>query len=193
MGGGPGRGRAESLYRLRPGTPSPWQDVGVPTPTPAPVTGPHLSRRRFVAASAGLVGMAAAGGCALREPTREPDPLLALAAAAGRDALELGAADASHGPDAPRLVRIGLVRRVHADRLNQEIRRLNPPEPSGTSTTGENLRPAPVCPPLAEVRQRLRADARRAAELATASEGYRAELCAAVAAACTAAVEVVLA
>lgn len=149
-----------------------------------------LSRRRFVAAAAGLTALAAAGGCALPEPTREPDRLLPLHEAAERDALELGAADASHGGDVARLHRIARVRRVHADRLGEEIARLSPPE---TSAQDEILRPAPVCPPLAEVRDRMRTDARRAADVAVGAEGYRAELAAAIAAACTAAVEVTLA
>lgn len=162
----------------------------MPVPSPATSTGPSLTRRRFVAASAGLAGLAAAGGCALPEPTREPDPFGALAEAAARDARELGAADASHGSDAARLRRIADVRRVHADHLTAEVLRL---DPEGSATGDEPPPATAVCPPIGEVRERLRADARRAAEQAAASEGYRAELAAAVSAACTAAVEVVLA
>ena len=149
-----------------------------------------VTRRRLLVATAGLAGLTAVGGCALPEPEREPDVLLPLAAAADRDALELAAADATHGSDVPRLHRIAEVRRIHAARLTEEIRRMDPP---GDDHGEENLREAPVCPPLADVRERLRSDARRAGEVAVAAQGYRAELAAAVAAACTAAAEVVLA
>ncbi|MBB1028075.1 twin-arginine translocation signal domain-containing protein, partial [Dietzia sp. DQ11-38-2] len=44
-----------------------------------------VSRRRFVAVTAVATGLALAGGCALPPVDDEPDPLLALAAAAARD------------------------------------------------------------------------------------------------------------
>ena len=134
--------------------------------------------------------MLTVGACALPRPVDEPDPLLELAEAADRDARELVSADASHGEDAGRLRRIGDVRRAHAEHLAAEIRRL---APEGETTIGIGTGTPPVCPPLEEVRTRLRADARRAGEVAVSAEGYRAELAAAVSAACTAAVEVVLA
>lgn len=190
----------------------------MPSTSPVTAPGPSLSRRHFVAVTAGVAGLVAAGGCTLPDPEREPDPLLHLAEAADRDARELAAADASHGGDVGRLRRIGEVRRVHAERLGAEIRRVDPPgdddeagpddgaavaEQAGDAGSGdagtEGTGPgaagpaAVVCPPIGEVRERMRADARRAAEFAASATGYRAELAAAVSAACVAAVEVVLA
>lgn len=155
---------------------------------PLPSSSP-LSRRRFVASTVGVAGLMVAGGCALPTADDEPDPLIELAEAAVRDAEELAAADAAHGEDVARLRRVADARRVHAQRLHEEIslRRSGDDEPYR-----EILQPAPVCPPLEDVRIRLRADARRAAEVAVDAEGYRAELVAAVSAACTAAVQVVL-
>ncbi|MFL0578455.1 hypothetical protein [Dietzia sp. 179-F 9C3 NHS] len=179
----------------------------MPSSSPVTAHGPSLSRRHFVAVTAGVAGLVAAGGCTLPEPEREPDPLLHLAKAADRDARELAAADASHGGDVGRLRRIGEVRRVHSERLSAEIRRVDPPgdddesgtddgaavdEQAGNAGSGD-AGPAAVCPPIGEVRERMRADARRAAEVAASATGYRAELAAAVSAACVAAVEVVLA
>lgn len=184
VGADPGRGRAGSLYRPAADSPAPWQDVGVPLPAPAP-----LSRRRFVAAAAGVAGLVAAGGCGLPAVDDAPDPLLELAEAAGRDADELAVADASHGESVAPLRLIADARRVHAERLYEEIARQRDAD---AEPPREILRPAPVCPPLEEVRSRLRADARRAAEVAAGTEGYRASLVAAVSASCTAAVEVVL-
>lgn len=161
-----------------------------------------VSRRRFVAVTAVATGMALAGGCALPPADDEPDPLLALAVAAARDARELAAADASHGDDAPRLRRIADARRIHAERLSAEIgaaeidaAEVEPgdtAEPIDTADVPGAGSPA-VCPPIGEVRERLREDARRAGEVAVDSRGYRSELAASVSAACTTAVEVVLA
>ncbi|MDV8000428.1 hypothetical protein [Rhodococcus sp. IEGM 1408] len=151
---------------------------------------PPVSRRRFVASTVGVAGLVVAGGCALPTVDDEPDPLLRLAAAAERDALELGAADASHGEDAARLRRVADARRVHAEQLSAEIRRL---APEAAPTNGVEPTPPAVCPPIGEVRIRLRDDAKRAAEVAVASRGHRAALASSVSAACTAAVEVALA
>lgn len=171
----------------------------MPVDSPTP-----LSRRRFVAVTAGLVGLLAAGACAVPEPDREDDPLHRLAHSAARDARELAAADASHGDDAARLRRVGEVRRVHAERLGAEVDRqaagptvavdeLIGSEPTPTTAVADDRGGTVVCPPIDEVRARLRDDATAAAEVAAESEGYRAELAAAVSAACTAALEVVLA
>ncbi|HJC30142.1 MAG TPA: hypothetical protein H9759_12190 [Candidatus Dietzia intestinipullorum] len=169
----------------------------MPVPTPTPLT-----RRGFMTASAGLVGLLSSGGCATSTTESEPDPLRRLADAATRDARELAAADASHGSDADRLRRIGGVRAVHAERLTDEIEREAGGLQSLTDAVGSSGSAAPspgrddaapaVCPPTDEVRRRLRADAGEAAEAAISAEGYRAELAAAVSAACTAALEVVL-
>lgn len=178
----PGRGRAASLYRLAATISDPWQDVGVPRTAPV-----VLSRRQFVVAAAGVAGLAVATGCALPTVSDPTDTLLGLLDAAERDARELAAADASHGEWAGDLRRIGEVRRVHAERLAGIVRR---PTEEGQPTTAPG---GPVvCPPVAEVRSRLRADAAGAAEAATLSEGARAEIAGAVSAACTAAAEVEL-
>ena len=67
------------------------------------------------------------------------------------------------------------------------------PSPDVTSSAIEAEETPPVCPPLDEVRSRLRGDASRATEVAVDTDGTRAELAASVAAACISAVEVVLA
>lgn len=159
----------------------------MPVHSPTP-----LSRRRFVAVTAGLAGLFVTGGCTLPEATPEDDPLERLARAAARDARELAAADASHGSDAARLRRVGGVRGTHSDRLAAEVDRRNT-NPAGGPGPGPDDDATPICPPIDEVRTRLRNDAADAAEVAAESEGYRAELATAVSAACTAALEVVLA
>lgn len=168
----------------------------MPSPTPT-----RISRRRFVAASAGLAGLMTAGACALPAPGEAPDPFLRLAEAADRDARELAAADASHGAHVTGLRRVAQARRVHAERLFDEIRR-RADDDAGAIGTGTGAGPTGTddsgaatvtCPPIDEVRARLNADARAAGDAAVASEDYRAELAASVSAACTAALEVVLA
>lgn len=162
-----------------------------------------LSRRRFIAATTGLAGLAVIGGCSEALPASEPDPLNGLAAAAARDARELAAADASHGSATAGLKKIAEVRRVHAKHLADEVGREAGDEPTPddgdqadeSNSPGEPDPATPstvVCPPIDEVLARLRADARTASEFAVSAEGYRAELAAAVSAACTAAVEVIL-
>src|SRR5699024_12571762 len=91
----PGRGRAGPLYRLHTATPAPWHHVGVPVPTPTPLT-----RRGVMTASARLPGPPPSGGRAAPTPEREPPPRRRLADAAGRDARGLAPAGAAHGPDA---------------------------------------------------------------------------------------------
>ncbi|MFN3601833.1 MAG: ubiquinol-cytochrome c reductase iron-sulfur subunit N-terminal domain-containing protein [Dietzia sp.] len=156
---------------------------------PASSTVP-VSRRRFVAVTAVATGLVVAGGCAVPLIDDEPDPLLQLAEAADRDARELAAADASHGTDVARLRRIADARRTHAERLSVEI---GPTDSAEAPSNGAEPDTPAICPPIDEVRTRLRDDARRAGEVAVASRGQRAELAAAVSAACTTAVEVVLA
>lgn len=180
----PDRGRAGPLYRLAPRDPDPWQDVGVPHYPPL-----VLTRRRFAAVAIGAAGLALAAACgSAAEDT--PDPILELIDAAERDARELAAADASHGERVSGLRRIAEARRVHAERLGELV--VDPRTPD-EATDSPGSQPDAVCPPVDEVRRRLRADAERAGEVAVNSEGSRAEVTAAVAAACTAAVEVVLA
>lgn len=150
-----------------------------------------VSRRRFVAVTAVATGLVVAGGCAVPLVDDEPDPLLELAEGADRDARELAAANASHGDDVARLHRIADARRTHAEQLSAEI---GPTDSTEAPSNGAEADPPPaICPPIGEVRTRLRDDARRAGEVAVASRGSRAELAAAVSAACATAVEVVLA
>ena len=186
----PDRGRAGSLYRLVVESPDPWQDVGVPHSAPIVLTRP-LSRRRFIAVTAGATALAATvGGCSTPLSLGGPDPLVEIADAARRDAVQFAAADASHGDRIQILHTLAEVRRDHAERLQEMIEQ---PSPDVTSSAIEAEEAPPVCPPLDEVRTRLRADASRATEVAVDAEGTRAELTASVAAACISAVEVVLA
>lgn len=163
--------------------------------TPGPVSGPLLSRRRFVAASAAATGLVAVGGCALPSLVPEADPLIPVAEAARRDAREFAAADDSHGADVSRLRQLAAVRRVHADRLDAEIARsAGSDTPSATSDgPPSGVDTATACPLIGDVRVRLRTDGRVAGDVAVAASGYRAELAAAIAASCVSAVEVVLA
>ena len=148
-----------------------------------------LSRRRFVAATAGVTGLVLAGGCVPLAADRDPDPLLELLEAAERDAREFAAADASHGDLVTDLRGLAETRRVHADRLTALIDRA---EAGAETTTGPAEASAAVCPPVEQVRERLRSDARRAAEVTVDTDGPRAELAASVSASCTAAAEVLL-
>ena len=154
-------------------------------PQSAPVV---LSRRRFVGAAVGVTGLAVANGCALPAVVERPDPLIPLIDAAARDARELAAADATHGDRVGALRRIADARRVHADALAELADTADEGEEQPVTST-----PPPVCPPVDEVRARLRADAALAADVAAETDGDRAEIAGAVSAACTAAAEVVLA
>ena len=186
----PDRGRAGSLYRLVVESPAPWQDVGVPHSAPINLTRP-FSRRRFIAVTAGATALSASvGGCSTPSSLGGPDPLQEIADAAHRDAVQFAAADASHGDRVQILHKLAEVRRVHAERLLQMREQ---PSPDVTPSAPGAEQAPPVCPPLDEVRSRLRGDASRATEVAVADEGPRAALTASVAAACVAAVEVVLA
>ncbi|MGN0102187.1 MAG: hypothetical protein ACI39C_14715 [Dietzia sp.] len=154
-------------------------------PHPAPVV---VSRRTFVTAAAGLTGLAAVGGCALPAVVDRPDPLVPVLDAALRDSRELAAADATHGDRVGALRRIAEARRVHAVSLG-ELTDL----PDSGQTPPDAAQVTPICPPVDEVRERLRADAALAAVVAAEVDGARAEIAGAVSAACTAAAEVVLA
>lgn len=148
-----------------------------------------MSRRRFLGVTAGAAGLLAAPGCALPEPDDTPDPVLDLVLSAERDAREFAAADSAHGDHVGALHRLADVRRIQAGQLEAALtspRQTPTPAPSADS-------PEPVrCPPVDEVRTRLRADIATATEVALAESGIRAELAGAVAASCTAAVEVLL-
>lgn len=136
--------------------------------------------------------MVVASACSVPGTEQAPDAVVELIRAAERDALEFGAADASHGPYLDVLRRLAEVRRIHAERLSELI---GQPEDTAGTDTAEPASDAgtPVtCPPVEEVRSRLRSDASRAADVAVGSEGVRAELTGSVSAACTAAVEVLL-
>jgi len=164
-----------------------------------------LDRRGFGAVVLAAVGTGLGAttltSCASGGDEDAPDALLPLAEAAARDAAELAAAgDGRPREEAARLQRVAGARRVHAETLRAEIARLAPSS-SGSPATGT---PAPAgaggtpaagavtCPPLAEVRDRLRRDAELARGVATRATGYRSSLAASVSAACTSAAEVVL-
>ena len=151
-----------------------------------------LSRRRLLAVGAGTAGLALVGGCALPADDRGPDPLLELLEAAARDAREFAVADVSHGDHVTALRALAETRRLHAERLGDLGEQLSPRVDAGATGSAAPA-PDPVCPPVELVRDRLRADARAAAEVAAGSDGRRAEVVAAVSAACAAAAEVVLA
>lgn len=144
-----------------------------------------LSRRRFLTVSTGTVGLVLAAGCAAPSPDDAPDPVLELIRAAERDARQFAAADGGHGGYSEAIRRIGQARRIHAERLNGLLG-------SGASGTSTPATEPAVCPPVEEVRARLRADADRAGAVALESDGVRAELTGSVSAACAAAEQVLL-
>lgn len=148
-----------------------------------------LTRRRFLTVSSGAVGLMVATGCAVPALEGTPDPVLELIRAAERDSREFAAADASHGTYLDAIRRIADVRRIHAERLGELFEQ---PQDAATDEASADPAPPATCPPVEEVRSRLRADAAGAAEVALASDEIRAELTGAVSAACTAAVEVLL-
>jgi hypothetical protein len=138
-----------------------------------------LSRRSVLtwgaaglAASAGLVTL---GGCV--RPT--PDPLLALAAAAGADAALIEAAVRSSPDLAPRLTPAGAARAAHAAALQAEIRRL---DPSAVPPTAAEVGSAT----LDGVRTALDSSARTAADAVPGLQGYRAALVGSISACCAA-------
>lgn len=157
-------------------------------PFSSPVT---LSRRRFLAASAGVMGAVAVTGCTGEEGDGVSDPVVELIRAAERDAREFAAADTSHGKYVDALRRIADVRRIHAERLAELVE--TPPESTAAITTTAEPDSVVTCPPVGDVRARLRTDSGHASEVALESEGIRAELTGSVSAACITAVEVLLA
>lgn len=160
-------------------------------PFSSPVT---LSRRRFLAASAGVMGAVAVTGCTGEEGDGVSDPVVELIRAAERDAREFAAADTSHGKYVDALRRIADVRRIHAERLAELVELVEtPPESTAATTTTAEPDSVVTCPPVGDVRARLRTDSGHASEVALESEGIRAELTGSVSAACITAVEVLLA
>jgi len=148
-----------------------------------------LTRRGFITVTAGVAGLAVGAGCTSEPPGEHTDPLRELFEAADRDAREFAAADASHGDYADALRTLAEIRQVHATWLG---RFLEAPPPANGTSTPQSAGVEAVCPPVVEVRQRLGEDAGQAGDVAVSSRGERAEVAAAVAAACTTAVEVVL-
>ncbi|MFD2393597.1 twin-arginine translocation signal domain-containing protein [Dietzia aerolata] len=181
----PDRGRAGSLYRLGA---SRCALAGCRGAILLPVT---LSRRRFLAASAGVMGAVAVTGCTGEEGDGVSDPVVELIRAAERDAREFAAADTSHGKYVDALRLIADVRRIHAERLAELVE--TPPESTAATTTTAEPDSVVTCPPVGDVRARLRTDSGHASEVALESEGIRAELTGSVSAACITAVEVLLA
>ena len=150
-----------------------------------------MTRRQFLGVTAGAAGLLAAPGCALPEPDDTPDPVLDLVLSAERDAREFASADRTHGDHVGALHRLADVRRIQAGQLEAALtspRQTPTPTPAPSAGSPEPVR----CPPVDEVRTRLRADIATATEVALAESGIRAELAGAVAASCTAAVEVLL-
>lgn len=142
-----------------------------------------LSRRRLLQwGAAGLAapaGLVALGGCV----GSAPDPLLALAAAAGSDASLIETTVRGSPELAAGLTPAGAARAAHAAGLGAEIRRLDPSvelpaSPPAGSTAGAAT--------LSGVLAALDSSARAAAEAVPGLPGYRAALVGSIAACCAA-------
>lgn len=146
-----------------------------------------VGRRQVLRAAAlGLAAPAlltALGGCAL-EP--DPDPLLALAAAARADGALVDAAAKAFAQLADPLWPVADARRAHARALEQEIARLDPDRPAsggppaGTVAASGGTADAA----LVAVLQALAGSERQAADAVPGLPGYRAGLVGSIAACC---------
>jgi len=151
---------------------------------------------RWSSATIGGVGVLGVAGCGLSDDDTEtePDPLLAQAASARRDAATARALTALDPGLAGALGVIADERTAHADALDSEVARMagitTDPTTSGTSTT---TAPAGGAPPTVEqLRESLVRSQRTSADLARTLTGYRAGLLASISAACGVQTEVLL-
>ncbi|GGM38518.1 hypothetical protein GCM10012275_06850 [Longimycelium tulufanense] len=146
-----------------------------------------LSRRRFLALTAGLAAAAPlAAACTSASESAGPDPLVALATRARADA-DLARAVANTHPDlAAAAGVVAADRTAHAEALEREVRRVQPegaPAPSGTASAAPG---APASPTAAETGlvEALRAAEKEAKDVVVAVPRYRAGLVGSVAASC---------
>jgi hypothetical protein len=172
-----------------------WQDVAVlPTEPDSETT---VSRRRVLAGGAALAVLGlAAPACSPPPPPPAIDELEAQVTLARSDS-ELAEAAAVGAPQhiGAALTEVAAERNRHALALTTEIARVavNPTSTPAASTTPTTTKAATPPPPLADVVRSLKASAESAAQLATASSGYRAGLLGSIAASCTASYSVALA
>ena len=155
-----------------------------------PVT---LSRREFGVLATLSVAASGLVACAPAEP--EEDDLWSLLEAARADASDLASGADSGADGATALRRVAETREAHAESLAVEIARRSPGDsvPGSANSPGPS-EPAPEASPLdlAAARARLADSADAARAVAVTKSEYRSELCASIAAACTAAAEVLL-
>jgi hypothetical protein len=157
-----------------------------------------LRRRRFLAAGALAAAASAvplAAGCTPDSAKpKPPDPLAALASRARADAALATAIGTAHPELAAQTKAVADNRTQHAQAIEQEVRRANPPETTATSASPPPRTTSPVSPPssvaLTTLAEALRAAAREAADLVPVAPRYRAGLLGSVAAGCTALQEV---
>lgn len=164
----------------------------------------HLSRRSTLrlacAGTLGTLAMSATTACEQGESKPEPpDPLIVQQQSAAADAAAATAAIAVLPDRAAALKVIAAERTAHAEALRIEVARAAGVYRDGTTPTPEPqattaAAPAPIPPPtLAELRDRIAASRRSAAELANTLSTYRAGLLGSISASCAAQVEVQLA
>lgn len=152
-----------------------------------------LDRRAalFVGASALL---AAVAGCGKEQPDPKAEQLLAaLRDQSSRAWRESEQAEmlATHDSDRTKALReVCDVRRAHAETLDAQIGRLDPPKTTAPATATTAKPPAPAS--LDELKASLAESQRRSGELAKDSSGYQAGLAASVAAAIQALLAVTL-
>jgi len=163
------------------------------------VTRTTLSRRalfRWSSATIGGVGVLGVTGCGLSDDDAEsePDPLLAQAASARRDAATARALTALYPDRAGALSVIADERTAHADALDADVARMAgitaDTTTSGTSST--TSAPGAEQPTVEQLREMLVRSQRSAADLARTLTGYRAGLLSSISAACGVQTEVLL-
>ncbi|MEV0702338.1 hypothetical protein AB0I53_31090 [Saccharopolyspora sp. NPDC050389] len=143
--------------------------------------------RRSVLRLFAAVPAAAALTTACSSAPDEPDPLVALAAAAKSDAQLAKAIAQAHSGLADAAGEIAAVRAEHADAMQREVDRVNPRDPEDPPSVPD---PAPQqAPASASVATKALRDALtgaqdRAAQLMPGLEAYRAGLLGSVAASC---------
>src|SRR5699024_6769865 len=134
--------------------------------------------------------------CTVGTSDDAPDPLIALARDAERDAAEATRLASGTTDDAPSLHVIADERRAHAEALRTEIDRVaadtTDPESAQTPTGVPSEASAPAAPTVDELRGALATSQRAAADTARGLTGYRAGLAGSISAACAAEQKVLL-
>ncbi|MDR7300648.1 hypothetical protein [Haloactinomyces albus] len=161
-----------------------WHPVESP-----PQAGAPFGRRAILRVAALLpVTATLTIGCTASSQTEEPDPLEAVVTRARSDAELARAVEQAHPDLADEATAVASIRTEHARALQQEIDRVNPPDPEAT-TSAPLPPPASPAPQTAEeatatLKRTLREAQRQAADMVPRLPPYRAGLTGSISASC---------